>query len=67
MTTFKICKPDALMNVKLPQITSVALKMLRAFMVFKLDDLSDFKFFDKTVHPFLKIKIFKFRNIQKES
>ncbi len=41
------------MNVKLPQITSVALKMLRAFMVFKLDDLSDFKIINLTSKIYL--------------
>ena len=46
------------MNVKLPQITSVALKMLRAFMVlFKFDDLSDFKIINLTSKIYLIIKI----------
>ena len=58
MKTFNTLNLDVEVNARLLQITLDALKMLRAFMVFPHDDLSDFKISTKltNIYDFILFK-----------
>jgi len=59
MKTFNTLNPDVEMNVKLHPTTSVALRMLRAFMVLKHDDLFDFKKYSNHLKILFNFILFK--------